>query len=198
MPGRSAGSQGSPVLLRQAQARTLTHARRECRCVHAAAPTTAHARVDTPGDVFAHAVTGAAHLRSVERGHEQHADSEPHAPRAGAHATRQAARVPLRPMMWWQTPLSTFKVSSLPCLLRGETGRRECSNAALQLVIYLPRAAKTMCMAKGLILRHGNGMRARPVLRQQHILPSSSRSWPNTVRLDSDSAHLANFEAAPP
>ena len=75
---------------------------------------------------------------------------------------------------------------------------RECSNAALQLVIYLPRAAKTMCMAKGLILRHGNGMRARPVLRQQHILPSSSRSWPNTVRLDSDSAHLANFEAAPP
>ena len=100
MPGRSAGSQGSPVLLRQAQARTLTHARRECRCVHAAAPTTAHARVDTPGDVFAHAVTGAAHLRSVERGHEQHADSEPHAPRAGAHATRQAARVPLRPMMW--------------------------------------------------------------------------------------------------
>ena len=82
----------------------------------------------------------------------------------------------------------------------GETGRRECSNAALQLVIYLPRAAKTMCMAKGLILRHGNGMRARPVLRQ-HICwssSSSSRSWPNTMRLDSDSALLANFEAAPP
>ena len=162
MPGRSAGSQGSPVLLRQAQARTLTHARRECRCVHAAAPTTAHVRVDTPGDVFAHAVTGAAHLRSVERGHEQHADSEPHAPRAGAHATRQAARVPLRPMMWWKTLVPCVNFQGLLSSARrvGETG--EGMQQRRSAACHLPAA-------RGKNYVHGK--RADPTPRQRDAGP---------------------------